>query len=69
MDKEQVIEILQEGGVGVMLTDTLYGLVGSALASDTVERIYTLKKRDINKPVIVLIPEVEDVERFGVVLS
>lgn len=69
MDTEQVIEILQDGGVGVLRTDTLYGLVGSALASDTVERIYTLKKRDINKPVIVLIPEIEDVERFGVIVS
>jgi L-threonylcarbamoyladenylate synthase len=69
MDEDRVIEIIGEGGVGVLGTDTLYGLVGSAFSQDAVARIYELKRRERGKPLIVLIPELDDVERFGVVLS
>ncbi|OGZ07369.1 MAG: threonylcarbamoyl-AMP synthase [Candidatus Lloydbacteria bacterium RIFCSPHIGHO2_02_FULL_54_17] len=65
----EIVETLRAGGVGVLSTDTLYGLVGSALLPEAVERIYELKRRDREKPLIVLIADIEDVERFGVVLS
>lgn len=68
-EEDRVIEIIGEGGVGVLGTDTLYGLVGSAFSQDAVARIYELKRRERGKPLIVLIPELDDVERFGVVLS
>jgi len=41
----QQIKILKNGGVGVMPTDTLYGLVGLAENKKTIERIYKIKKR------------------------
>lgn len=63
------IKILKKGGVGVLATDTLYGIVGSALVPETVERIYKLKKRNPAKPFIVLISSAEDVEKFGVVFT
>lgn len=69
MDRESIIETLEQGGVGILPTDTLYGIVGSALSADTVDRIYALKRRDTKKPLIVLIPDIEEVERFGVILS
>ena len=64
-----VAELLMQGGVGVLPTDTLYGLVGSALDPDVVARIYDLKERDPEKPLIVLISDIEQLESFGVVLS
>lgn len=67
--QEDTVDMLKSGGVGVLPTDTLYGLVGSAFLPETVERIYELKRRDLRKPLIVLIADVEDVERFGIVLS
>lgn len=45
MDND-VIKILKSGGVGVLLTDTLYGLVGQALNKKTVSRIYEIKGRN-----------------------
>jgi L-threonylcarbamoyladenylate synthase len=51
---------LLEGGVAVLPTDTLYGLVGSARRPATVERIYHLRQRDQDKPLIVLIGDVSD---------
>ncbi len=47
--KSEIIKILKSGGVGVLRTDTLYGLVGSALSHDTVERIYNIKNRNPKK--------------------
>ncbi len=69
MNDEDVIEILKQGGVGVLATDTLYGLVGSALERATVERIYAIKRRDGTKPLIVRVPSIDSIETFGVVLS
>lgn len=52
-----VIELLTAGGVGILKTDTIYGIVGIASDRKTVERIYAIKKRTPSKPPIVLIAE------------
>lgn len=69
MDTSIIVESINEGGVGIIPTDTIYGLVGSALLPDTVDRIYQLKRRDKNKPLIVLISDIEQCEQFGIELS
>ena len=61
--------ILVAGGVGVLPTDTLYGIVGSALNKKTVERIYRLRERNAKKPMIILIGSVADLKLFDVVLD
>ncbi|OHA25381.1 MAG: threonylcarbamoyl-AMP synthase [Candidatus Taylorbacteria bacterium RIFCSPHIGHO2_02_FULL_44_36] len=63
------INCLKNGGVGVLPTDTLYGLVGSAFSPVAVEKIYRLKKRDPKKPLIVLIANWQDLEKFGIEIS
>ena len=65
----QLTSILKQGGVAVLKTDTIYGLVGSALKPETVAKIYALKKRDPKKALIVLIADQADLAQFGVVLS
>lgn len=62
----QIIDILKNGGVGVYPTDTLYGLVGSALKKEVVERVYTLRKRDTQKPMIILISSLDDLKLFNI---
>ena len=64
--KDNIVEILKKGGVGVLPTDTLYGLVGSALSEKAVGRIYQLKKRSDDKPFIILISDIKDLNLFGV---
>lgn len=63
------INILQSGGIGVIATDTLYGVVGQALNRATVERIYTVKERTPTKPFIILIHDIRDIELFGIPLT
>ncbi len=58
--------ILRSGGVGVILTDTIYSVVGFAMRPETVEKIYQIRKRGPKKPMIVLISSVRDLARFGI---
>lgn len=52
---EQAILMIREGKVGVMPTDTIYGLVASIKDQSAVERIYDVKQRDSSRPCVVLI--------------
>ena len=69
MDYRDGAKIIKNGGVGVIPTDTLYGIVGSAFSREAVERIYKLKGRDSKKPLIVLISAFRDLKKFGVAVS
>jgi L-threonylcarbamoyladenylate synthase len=60
----KTIGILKKGGIGVVPTDTLYGIVGSAFSKRAVERIYKVKGRDDHKPFIVLITDLKELEKF-----
>jgi len=62
-------EKLKEGGIGVLLTDTLYGVVGCALGKAAVELVYKAKEREPEKPFIILISDLEDIKQFGVRIS
>jgi len=67
--KLENIEILKNGGVGVIPTDTIYGLVGRADMPETVARIARIKNRADGKGFIVLISSVEDLKLFGIEIS
>ena len=63
---KEINRILVENGVGVMPTDTIYGVVGSAFSKKAVARIYTLRRRNRRKPMIILISSLRDLERFHI---
>lgn len=63
---DRVIELLKAGGIGLMPADTIYGLSARALDEQAVERVHTLKRRDANKPCIVLISKPEQLGELGV---
>ena len=67
--EKKLVPILIKGAVGILPTDTLYGMVGSALNKKTVERIYAIRKRDTDKPLIVLISAIKDLEKFGIKIN
>ena len=65
----KIKECVKSGGVGVIKTDTIYGLIGSALNKRTVQRIYRIKKRNSAKPLIVLIASFADLKKFNITLN
>lgn len=56
----ELIDLLRSGGIAVIRTDTLYGIVGRADNQATVERIYQIKGRAPDKSPIVLISDMSD---------
>ena len=56
---EKGIKILQQGGVIVYPTDTVYGLGADAFNSTAVERIYEIKNRPKHRQFPLLIADVE----------
>lgn len=52
---DRVVSLITEGGIGILRTDTLYGIVARADNEAAVERMYAVKGRTPTKPPIVLI--------------
>lgn len=63
------VGVLKNGGVVVLPTDTLYGIVGRAENPDVVERIYKIRKRAPQKPCIILISDISELEFFSINVS
>lgn len=57
------VEILREGGVVGLPTETVYGLAGDAFQSTAVARIFEAKGRPLTDPLIVHLPETEWLDR------
>ncbi len=67
--KEDLIKALQEGKIVIMPTDTIYGIVAHALNVSSVEKIYTIRKRAPEKPCIILLGDINELEKFSITLS
>jgi tRNA threonylcarbamoyl adenosine modification protein (Sua5/YciO/YrdC/YwlC family) len=63
-DVEKVSKQIRDGRVGVLPTDTLYGLVCDAKNIAAVKRLYSLKNRD-KKPGTVIASSVEQLVELG----
>jgi L-threonylcarbamoyladenylate synthase len=64
LEREELVSLINSNGIGVMPTDTLYGLIGTALSPRIVEKIYEIKERDKAKPLIVLIASEEQLKTY-----
>jgi L-threonylcarbamoyladenylate synthase len=64
LNDPQLVPLLQQGSVGVLPTDTIYGLVCPAANQSAVERLYKLKIRE-NKPGTVIAANIEQLVQLG----
>lgn len=62
---KKAIATLCAGGVVVMPSDTIYGICARADDVRAVEKIYTVRGRQPQKPCIVMVRESGDVKRFA----
>lgn len=72
LTKEEISSIakeVKEGSVVVMPSDTIYGIFTSAFKSESVEKIYDLRKRNKDKAFIILIPDILSLKDFNVELN
>ena len=55
----EVVEILNNGGVAVCPTDTVYGFLADATNKKAVEKIFKIKKRPRSKPLAVFVKDIK----------
>ena len=65
-DLKRAAEILQQGGLVVFPTETVYGLGGNGLDADAARKIYAAKGRPSDNPLIIHVAKPEDAERYAV---
>lgn len=65
LSNSEIVELLNQSGVGVLPTDTVYGLVCRAADQDAVARLYGLKNRE-NKPGTVIAANTDQLVELGI---
>jgi len=56
---DDITTILEQGGIILYPTDTIWGIGCDACNSEAVKKIYDLKKRDYAKPFVLLVDSIE----------
>lgn len=65
-DIKKCCEVLRSGGTILYPTDTIWGIGCDATNAEAVEKVYTIKKRNGNIPLLVLVNSVAMLERYVV---
>lgn len=65
MKIDEIANIILHGGVAAFPTETVYGLGAQAFNQDAVKKIFDLKGRPSDNPLIVHISETEELQQFA----
>ena len=63
-DMKAAAEIIQNGGLVAVPTETVYGLAGNGLNEKAVEQIYEVKGRPAVKPLSLMVPGIEAMDSY-----
>lgn len=65
----KAISRFNNDSIGVIPTDTIYGISCKVSNKNLVEKIYKIKNRDLSKPLIILISDVLDLNLFNITID
>jgi len=65
---DELAQVLQNGGVALLPTDTIYGLHAVATNDEATARIRAMKGRDGDKPFVIIASSVEQLRALGAVV-
>jgi L-threonylcarbamoyladenylate synthase len=66
---DETAQQIKNGAVGILPTDTIYGICGKAMDKEVYGRIVRLKKRESGKKFVILVSSWEHLAELGIVLS
>jgi L-threonylcarbamoyladenylate synthase len=55
----EIVRLLKQGGIGLLPSDTIYGLSARAMDEKAAERLHKLKDRGADKPFILLVSDLK----------
>jgi L-threonylcarbamoyladenylate synthase len=62
---EQAINVLENDGMVIYPTDTIYGLGANIFSDKAIKKVYSLKHRPYNKPLSVCVSEIKDIHKIA----
>jgi L-threonylcarbamoyladenylate synthase len=68
-DIERAVEVLEAGGLVALPTETVYGLGADASNADAVTRVFAVKGRPADHPLIVHIGDVTDLDQWAATVT
>jgi len=66
---DEITQALIDGGIAVVRTDTIYGIIGLASKRRAVEKVYAAKHREPSKQCIILIPGSGSVREYSATIA
>ena len=64
MGIEKITKLLNEGKIVITPTDTIYGIMGDSTNEEVIKKIYKIKKRPLNKSLILLMDSYEMIKKY-----
>lgn len=64
MNVDKIVKVINEGKLVISPTDTVYGIMGDALNDEVIKRVFFVKKRDVKKPLILLMNSIEMISEY-----
>lgn len=64
MDIERICNVIENGGLVITPTDTIYGIMADATNEAVIKKVFEVKQRSYNKPLIVLVDSFEMLENY-----
>ena len=64
MDIKDIVDKLNKGYIGITPTDTVYGIMGDATKEDVIKRVFNVKKRDYNNPLLMLVSDIDMLKEY-----
>lgn len=64
MDIEKITKLLNEGKIVITPTDTIYGIMGDSTNEEVIKKIYKIKNRPLNKPLILLMDSYKMIKKY-----
>ncbi len=65
----KAVSVINSGGIVLLKTDTQYGLLAGIYHINALDNIRSMKKRDGDKPFIILVRSIEDLFGFGISIN
>lgn len=63
-DIDKAVEVLQDGGVIIYPTDTVWGMGCDATNQQAVDKLFRIKQREKGKSMLVLVPDIDTIRGF-----
>lgn len=64
---DNCIEVLRNGGIVIFPTETVYGIGTNAYCEKSVEKIYEIKERPEEKPLSILVSNVNEISKYAII--